>query len=199
MDLARALTADLAGLSRALDEPNLDLETHLRTLIADLGRAVDSYLGLRMTVVVEGRQLSFATFSDPGSEPRIATSLMLPLAAASDLPDGSFLVLYAARAGAFVDLAADLGFALGLDRSAVVLDQHRASDIGYDGIDGLRPWHDVNQAIGVLIGRGHTIESARAELGRLAALEDGSVHDAAATVLAATTRPDADPLGPTPE
>jgi hypothetical protein len=192
VDLAVALTADLASLSRALEEPDLDLETHLRRLIADLRRAVDSYLGLRMTVIVEGRRLSFATFTDIDPQPQIASSLMLPLAGATDLQDGSSLLLYAATPGAFVDLAADLGFALGLDLSALALDQHRATPTGYPGIEGLEPWRDVNQAIGVLIGRGHTIESAHGELRSLAVLGSGSVHHAAAALLATASEPGID-------
>jgi hypothetical protein len=189
VDLAAALAADLAGLSRALDQPDVDLETELRRLIAELKRAVNSYLGLRMSIAVEGRELSFTTFTDRESQSQIASSLMLPLTGVSGLPGGSSLILYAAAPGAFVDLAADLSHALQLQLSAVVLDQHLPALRVRGCIEGLRSWSDVNRAVGVLIGRGHTPESGRAELRRLAALDSGNLHHAAAMVLAAAAEP----------
>lgn len=195
MDLVAALAAHLATLSQALDQPDVDLETQLQALIADLERAVTSYLGLRLTVTVEGHPLSFTTYIANEAHSHIATSLMLPLTAVSDLQDGSTLVLYAATPGAFVDLAADLSFALRLDLSTTVLDQHRAAPTGPDGIQGLQPWSDINQAIGVLLGRGHTPASARIELRRLADLDSNNLHHAAAMVLAEAAQPRNDPRG----
>ncbi|MDP9116965.1 MAG: hypothetical protein M3O28_06855 [Actinomycetota bacterium] len=192
MDLAAALATDLTALSRALDEPDAGLETQLQTLTADLERAVDSYLGLAITINLDGRQLGFTTYIKDEASSQIASSLLLPLTAltaVSSMQAGSTLVFYAAPPGAFVDLAADLSFALGLDVSDVVLDQHLTTPVAGDGFDGLQSWSDINQAIGVLIGQGHTPDAAHVELRRLAALDSGSLHHAAAVVLSSAIDP----------
>jgi hypothetical protein len=188
VNLAAALAADLASLSRALDQPDVDLGTQLQALAADVARAVPSYLGFRFTLSIDRRQLSFAAYTDDDAHSQIASSMMLPLTADSYPHDGSTVALYAAIPGAFVDLAADLGFALGLDLSAVVLDLHRATPDGIDGIDGLQPWSDINRALGVMLARGHTFESAHVELRRLAAMDSASLHHAAAMVLAGAAK-----------
>ncbi|MDP9094782.1 MAG: hypothetical protein M3N95_18050 [Actinomycetota bacterium] len=59
LHLTDALAADLAALNHALDEPDVDLQEQLQTLTADLRRAVDSYLGLRMTFTLSASELSF--------------------------------------------------------------------------------------------------------------------------------------------
>ena len=189
MDLAAALAADLASLSRALDQPDVDLGAQLQALAADVARAVPSYLGFRFTMSIGRRQLSFAAYTDGQAHSRIASSMMLPLTAVSDPHDGSTVVLYAAIPGAFVDLAADLSFALGLDLSADTVDGHRAAPASGGGIEGLEPWSDINQALGVLLAQGHTLESAHVELRRRAAQDSGSLHHAAAMVLADATKP----------
>jgi hypothetical protein len=144
-----------------------------------------------MAMTIDGRQLSFTTCTDSAASAQIATSLLVPLPTASGLVGGSSLLLYAAAPGAFVDLAADLSYALQLDLSALVLDQDLPGRHAGDGIEGLRSWSDINQAVGVLLGRGHTIESAHDELRRLAALDSGNLHHAAAAVLAAIVDPEA--------
>jgi hypothetical protein len=193
VDLAAALAADLAGLSRAIDDPEFELETDLRALIAHLQDAVESYLGLRMTMTIEDRRLSFATYAGGVVPTDIGSSLRLALSAVAATDGGSFLVFFAAAPGAFVDLAADLSYALQVDLSDLVLDEDGLAGPGAGGINGLPAWSDVNRAVGVLIGRGHTLESAREELRRLADLGSGDLHHAAATVLDGIGRPDIGP------
>jgi hypothetical protein len=106
-------------------------------------------------------------------------------------------VLYAATPGAFVDLAADLSYALGLDRTHLVLDQHLIAPTAGSGM-GLDTQSAINQAIGVLIGGGHTLESARHELDRLASLDSDDLHRAAQAVLASVLAPPAGDPGGTP-
>jgi hypothetical protein len=195
VDLAAALAADLAALSRALDRPEVDLETQLHTLIDHLQRAVPSYLGLRMTMIVEGRRLSFGTYKHNDVSSPIASSLNLPLSAVAGMDGSSSLVLYAAAPGAFVDLAADLSYALLVDLPDLVLDENLPESHAHDGIDGLPAQSNVNRAVGVLIGQGHTIESAHAELQRLASLDGGHLDEAAAAVLASARKPEIDPSG----
>lgn len=195
MDLPAQLAEDLAALSRALDQPEVDLGAQLQAFASDVARAVPSYLGFRFTMSIDGRQLSFSAYTDDRSQSQVASSLMLPLNTVSDLQNGSTMVLYAATPGAFVDLAADLSYALRLDLAAVVVDQHLAAADPGGGIEGLEPWRDINQALGVLIGRGHTLETAHVELRRLAALDSGSLHHAAAMVLAKAAEPRSDSSG----
>ncbi|MDP9094783.1 MAG: hypothetical protein M3N95_18055 [Actinomycetota bacterium] len=106
------------------------------------------------------------------------------MSAISGAHGSSSLLFYAADPGAFVDLAADLSFALGLELSDLVLDRHLTLPRHGEGIDGFEFWSGINQAVGVLIARGHTPESARTELHRLADSDSGNLHDAARAVLA---------------
>ena len=67
------------------------------------------------------------------------------------------MVFYAAPPGAFVDLAADTQFAYHLN-GQVLLDQHLPSPdhpAGPSGVSGDTETSTINEAIGVLIGRGH--------------------------------------------
>lgn len=161
---------DLAVLTRALDDPEIDLETQLHTLITAVEAAIASYLGMTMTIAADGHEVSL-TVDAPGATP-IATSLVIPLTAVSTAEAGSTLTLYAATPGAFVDLAADLGYALGLPDAAMVLDTDLAPTIG-PGFTGLAGQSTTNRAMGVLLDRGHTLESAREELRRLDAGDVG--------------------------
>jgi hypothetical protein len=189
VDLA-ALAADLASLTRALGRPGIDLEAETRTLTLDLARAVESYVGLRITMAFDAHEISCSAYADGASGAEIATSLRLPLPPLAPVGAGSRLVLYAATPGAFVDLAADLTYALALESTSLALDQDVRPPMG-GGIDGLRSLSDINQAIGLLVGRGHTIPSARAELRRLAQLDSGDLHHVAAGLLV-TVRPPGD-------
>jgi hypothetical protein len=186
MDISAALAADLTTLTRALDDPGIDLKTQLQQLTADVRHAVASYLGMRMTIAVDGTEVSFTVHHATGS---IAASLRLPLAAFSPTETGSNLVLYAATPGAFIDLAADLSYALGLPPAALPTDDDLTVPVSGSGITGLNSQSTINQALGVLIDLGHTPESGRQELNRLAVLDSGQFHDAAEAILRSVTRP----------
>lgn len=179
MDLPAALAADLALLSAAIQDSDGDLETTLRSFAADLRRSVGSALGLTVTIALDGHEISF-TLSERVAEAK--TSLCIPLPAVAGSEAGSSLVLYAATPGAFVDLAADVAWALALDPSVLLLDQHLAVPMTSDAVIGLRGQATINQAIGALIELGHTPESARAELLRRAD-RDGDVTGSAQRVL----------------
>lgn len=186
MDISAALAADLMALTHALDDPDAGLDAGLRALIADLGRAVSSYTGLRMTIAIDGHAVSFGVLDKATAPP--ATSLLVPLAALTPTDVVGTLLIYAATPGAFVDLAADLGFALGIDLSRLVLDRHLDPLAEYDGTIGLDDHSAINQAIGVLIDRGSTPESARDELHRLAALDHGDLRTAAVALIVDVAR-----------
>ena len=186
MAISPALAADLAALTDALDHDDVDLETQLDAFTAGVTLAVASYLGMRMTIAVNGCEVSFSAPDNLATTtPAIGTSLLIPLTVVSNAQPGSTLVLYAATPGAFVDLAADLGYALGPDHTALVLDEHlggpaNGSGSGAHGLDG---YSTINRAVGVLIGRGHTPESAHEGLARFAGLDGRDMRAAAEQVL----------------
>ena len=191
MDVSATLAADLAVLTQALDDPGIDLEAELRAFIADLTHAVGSYTGLTMTIALDHHEISFIVQEDAPSEP--ATSLLIPLLAiASDEVAGT-LLLHAATPGAFVDLAADLSYALGLDPANLVLDGHLAPAAPSARVTGLDDYATINRAIGVLMDHGHTRRSARAELHRLATVEHHSPRAAAQAILRTASSAPKDP------
>jgi hypothetical protein len=186
VDLSTALAADLASLSSALQDPDGSLEDRLALFADELRASFGSYLGLTITLAVDGHQISFSLTQ------RVAeamTSLCIPLPEVAGSEPGSCLVLYAATPGAFVDLAADLAWTLGVDPAALVLDQHLAVPGSSNVVSGLQEHAVINQAIGVLIEDGHTPESGRTELRRRADLEDVALAVSAQQVLDGLVRP----------
>ena len=181
MDISAALAADLALLTQALDDSGIDLEAGLRAFTADVKVAVASFTGMTMTIAFDGHDVSFTVHDDATIQP--ATSLLIPLATVTPTDPASTLLLYAATPGAFVDLAADLIYALRIEPTALVLDGHFDPRAGSGGITGLDEHSAINQAIGVLIGRGHTPESAQHELQRLATLDHDNLRVAAEAVI----------------
>ena len=181
MDISAALAADLALLTQALDDSGIDLEAGLRAFTADVKVAVASFTGMTMTMAFDGHDVSFTVHDDATIQP--ATSLLIPLATVTPTDPASTLLLYAATPGAFVDLAADLIYALRIEPTALVLDGHLDPRAGSGGITGLDEHSAINQAIGVLIGRGHTPESAQHELQRLAKLDHDNLRVAAEALI----------------
>lgn len=188
MDISAAIAAGLGLLTQTLDEPGIDLEATLHDFTVDVKNAVASYTGMTMTIVIDGHDVSFAVYDDATVTP--ATSLLIPLAGITATDATSALVLYATTPGAFVDLAADLSIALGVAPATLVLDGHLDVQFASTGTTGLHDHFSINQAIGVLIGRGHTPVSARDELHRLAAGDHGDLRTAAnAVIRSAELRP----------
>jgi hypothetical protein len=185
VEISAALAADLEILTDALDEPGIDLEALLRAFAVGTSAAVDSYLGLMMTLVIDGESFTLTTM-DPVA---VGTSLRLPLNVLCDVELGSVLVLYASRPGAFVDLAADIGFTLGLAPDVVTLDHDLSPTSDLAGLSGLSEMSDVNQAIGILIEQGHLPDSARDELHHMAARTQTTLHAAAEKLIRAAVLP----------
>ena len=182
MNISAALTTDLALLSQALGTDDSDLETHLDALAADVKLAVKSYTGMTITIAFEHYTVSFNVHDNP-TAPSTQTSLLIPLAALTTTDAAGTLVLYAATPGAFVDLAADLSYALGEEATALILDGHLPPPDVQGRTTGLDTHVAINQAIGILIGRGHTPEAAQDELHRLAGLDHGDLRAAADQVI----------------
>lgn len=191
MEFSPALVAELAVLTEALSDPEVDLQEQLRRLAGSVRVTVSSFLGVRMTVVVDGYPFTITTLDDAtaaaGFAPVvIGASVSIPLGSARRTNTTSTVVFYASTPGAFVDLAADVTVALRLEPGVVVVDPHRDDPDGAPVVSGSTGWSEVsiiNQAIGVLIGRGRTPEQARAALDGYAASTGLVVVDAARAVL----------------
>ena len=216
MDVPHRLSAHLADLSGTLDEAGADLQAMLTVLVDDLVTAVPSFLGLTMTIPTDGREITLSLLP-PELAGAVRTSLLLPLAAlgnggsdgeaASDGEaghdgeggHGGTIVFFAARPGSFFDLAADTRFAFGLD-GQVKLDEHLPSldnPVALSGVFGHTETSIINQAVGVRLGRGHTIQSARGVLQRRADQAGVSLHDVARQLLDTVAgRPGPPPLNP---
>ena len=140
-----------------------------------------------MTVLASDATFPLAlTAMEPFADPdEVVSSLRIPL---SDHDMGSVgpefaLILYAGRPGAFVDLAADLCWLTGRRLSDFALDQHMSLPVEPDR-DGVLGTARVNQAIGVLLGRGYTPEQAQHEIDARATAA-GHSHSAAAGIILA--------------
>ena len=175
MTIGAALAADLGILTAALDESGADVLHRLHQLGVDARAAVPSYLGL--SVIVDGSDPPFTfTTVEVGAADGVHTSLRLTLPGVGDggaSPPVAF-ILYAGMRGTFVDLTADLAWLTGRPLSDFVLDQHLSVPAESDTGTYLRTASVINQAIGVLIGRGYTPGQAHRELDTQA---DGAATD----------------------
>ena len=156
---------DVDGLRDALHllRSATDLDESLDDLLNGLRRASPSSLGLEVHALVAGQDVRFGRFL-PGVRPGdVTASLRVPLLRAPEPPGpvtGDVQVtFYAGRAGAFVDLAADLAHAQGLDPDRLELDGHAPSSTG-TGVRGLERVSVVHRAVGVLIAQGHDAHEA---------------------------------------
>jgi hypothetical protein len=182
--LSAALALDLAALTEALDGPGVDIVGAVQRLAADAGAAVDSYAGLSVMITSGGRSITFTALEELTEPADIRTSLHMLLAAggpATTQPTPAIeIVLYARTPGAFVDLAADAGWLS--DGSRMLIDRHLTVP-RHDSTSGLAELSALNQAVGVLIGRGRSPEQARVDIDLLATDAGVSPAAAAATIL----------------
>jgi hypothetical protein len=165
MTIGAALAASLGILTAALDESGADVLHSLHQLGVDAEAAIPSYLGLSVIVDSSDPPFRFTTLED-GAADDVRTSLRLTLPDVGDgraSPSVAF-ILYARTPGTFVDLTADLAWLTGRPLSDFVLDQHLSVPAGSDTGTYLRTASVINQAIGVLIGRGCTPGHAHREL-----------------------------------
>ena len=186
MDLSTGIAAHLYVLVKSIGAGDDTLTGSLAALAVDLRTAVTSYLGLRLTLVLDGWPVTLTAFGDiDGVRP--ATSLRLTLSSIGPGFDPeSRVVFYAASPGAFVDLAADLSYLHRVRgpagtayadgeverdgrRPAVALDVELPPESVASGFSGLTEYATINRAVGVLIDRGHQPERAQATLRRGAA------------------------------
>ena len=191
MKIGAALAADLGILTAALDEPGADVLHSLRRLGVGAQAAVPSYLGLSVTVDGSDPPFRFTTVED-GTADDIRTSLRLTLPGVGDgwASPSVTLILYAGTPGTFIDLSADLAWLTGRPPSDFALDQHLSVPAGSDAGTYLRTASVINQAIGVLIGRGHTPAHAHRELDTQADSAGTDRHTTAQFILDTLTAED---------
>lgn len=195
MKITAALAAELSLLTEALDDPGFDVLDSLVRLAADVAAPIPTYCGLSVRVEGDGPPFTL-TELEPGSVAAdIQTSLRLGLAGDRDRP--VVVILYAGAPGAFVDLAADIGWLTARSLRTLVLDGDKipATDSSAAEPVAAAPLSDisaVNQAIGTLVGRGYSLEQAARCLVDAAAYAGISRHAAAGRILAAVTAPTSD-------
>jgi len=188
VEIPAALAADLATLTQALDDPDPDVQSLVQALARDTMLVVPSYLGVSLSIAAGvDTDFSFTVLAHTASQKDVRTSLQLPLARISDSTALGTLTFYAASPGAFVDLAADIGWALRLDPGVLLLDTHLL--VPATGAEsGLAAISAINQAIGVLIDRGSDPAEASRELDRRGRRAGTTRHEAATHLLAAVQR-----------
>jgi len=164
--MAAALAAELGILTAALDEPGVDVAHSLRQLTADAIAAIPSFLGLSGTVDSSDPPFTFTTFVKGAGAGDVRTSLRLALPGVGDdgLLPALVVVLYAGSPGSFVDLAADLAWLTTRPFGDFVLDQHLPAPADRGAETSLLDVSVINQAIGVLISQGYTLEQAERHL-----------------------------------
>ena len=191
MKIGPALAADLGILTAALDEPGANVLHSLHQLGVDARAAVPTYLGLSVTVEGSDPPFTFTTVED-GAADDVRTSLRLTLPGVSDgrASPSVALTLYAGTPGTFVDLTADLAWLTGRAPSDFALDQHLSVPAGSDAGTYLRAASVINQAIGVLIGRGYTPGQAHRELDTQADSAGTDRHTTAQFILDTLTAED---------
>ena len=183
MESPAVLASHLQDLVASIGEADGTLALSLDTLVADLTAVSGSYHGLRLTMVLDGWPVTLTAFTSPDGVP-VATSLRVPLSLLGPgfAPAGR-VVFYATSLGAFVDLAADLAYALGRTEG-LKLDDDLPPVSMVSGITGLSEYAVINRAVGVLIERGHHPDGAHDLLRRNATAGGLAPHVYAARLLA---------------
>lgn len=196
MEFNAATAATLSTLTEALDEADTALGQTLRQLIAHVDAAVDSYCGLTTIASIGESHVTITAMQELAETSTVLSSLRIPLGEAHTTPHRSTghdieLILYATNRGAFVDLAADLSWLTHRDLSEFVLDAHLVPlPTGQE----LRRTSWINQAIGLLVGRGYTPELAAREIGKLATQTEQDRAWSAKHSLPGLVSPDPQPI-----
>jgi len=189
MRIPPRVVADLAALTKTFDDPDVDLLRSLRQFADQVRLAVPSCVGISMSLTSAQSRVELEAMDDDLDRKRICSSLAIPAAAVRGRkteagPDrwDAEVIIYASAPGSLVDLAADLGWLTTLGWPTFALDQHLAGPPV--GMDGLPVMSVINQAIGVLIGRGRTSAQATVDLDLRAAATGTSRWAVATSILA---------------
>lgn len=186
-----SLAADLALLTDALDVPATDIAATVAALMSEAAQGVSSYVGLSVRVCSLHPRVELTTL-ESSERASIRASLRVPmLTRPTSQQDESVrfvLILYAAKVGALIDLAADLAWLTGRSLDELRLDEDIAAGVHLHPAESLRARSTINQAIGVLIGQGRTAVDANTELDRRATHTGLPRHAAAVELLASLPR-----------
>jgi hypothetical protein len=190
MDGTTTLIRQLDQLMADLGEPGVDLSSPLDDLVRSLQIAIPSYCGLVVHVRRHGHPITLTALTRQGGM-TAAASLRWTTAHRSPHEETS-LTLYAQHAGAFVDLATDLGYLLhGPPRlhderrseDLVRLDRDLPPPTQSSSITGVDELSVINRAAGVLIDRGTPPQQAMLELTRHASAAGLAPYTYARTLL----------------
>jgi hypothetical protein len=177
----------------------------LINLVADLRAVIPSYRGLQVTILSSDQPVTLTELIPQQTDGAVTTSLRVPLSLLGpEHHEGSRIIFYASTPGAFVDLAADLGYVLKaavrtdhLDGHgsasdaapyaelplSLVLDGDLSPDLADSGLTGLPELSSINRALGILIDRGHMAGDAYDILRGGAAAAGVAIHVYAARTL----------------
>jgi hypothetical protein len=191
VDDSTALNEGLIGLAAYVagppsDESEDELRRSMSTLVVSVKRVAPSYSGLAITVVIDDQPVTLTSLEPFCDVSAIVTSMRLSLGWLTSLSSASQITFYAATPGTFVDLAADLSFVVGA--VCLRLDQDLPARFGPD-LNGVNELSAINRAIGILVGHGHTLDSAQRELQRMADTAAISLSQAAGRVRTYPTDP----------
>lgn len=189
--LAWDLSTSLALLTAALDDPDADLAAEVVALTAHARTFIDSCVGLTINIAGDPpATLTSLAAQMPMSD--IHSSIRIELRSNDTGGAGVDFLLYAHQPGAFVDLAADLAWTTGRESTEFQVDQHLKLPVASGRADTPLATSLINQAIGVLVGRGSTPAAALRELDSHACSNAIARVDAAVRILEAL--PAIDPL-----
>ncbi len=180
------LLAHLHQLAVSVGDGPAHLTGLVDALVDDLHQAVTGYAGLAVTVRHAGHPVTL-TAAVPGLIEAAATSLRLPLRLlSSSYEEGGGAVFYSTVAGALVDLAADVRYALGSAsdaRDEPVLDEDLPPASTTSGVTGLAELATIYRATGVLLQQGHDPDALLEALRQQALAAGVAVHVVAARLL----------------
>ena len=200
LEIPRSLLASLRDLSTDIGGDDHAIGEALHALVRELQKAVASYRGLQLTIVSNGSPVVLTAFADDHEDAAL-TSLRVPLALLdSRFAAESRVVFYASTAGAFVDLAADIAYALSrteevvenLAPPAIPIDADPPPSTRDCNLVGTTELLAIDRAVGVMIDHGHHPDHAHATLRSDAARAGMEPYAWAARILQRTSsdRPD---------
>lgn len=180
VNLSPALSSALATLTDALDRDGIDLATQLQELAANLRRAS---LGMTITISDSGDKVTFSAANLVATSPDEPSALMRSSSGLSTDP-GSSSVRRESTVEVYIDIAADSRDWAGIDTTASGRDNAAmALGAGPGLASTLQRCSAINRAIGVLLERRRTPETAHEELAGLAHFGHTDLYHAAEYLL----------------
>jgi hypothetical protein len=179
MAISDAMAADLRALAEATaDEDGVDLWASLNDLCRSADVAVRSFLGLTLTVDHPAGRVTLTALRPAAETTEVASSLHVVLSEWAGGEPESTLTLFAGVPGALDLLASDLKRLSPLHGRGSSRDAHLRLPTEAER-HSVAQLSIVNQAVGILIAQGWTLDDAREEL-RRRAFHDGVAVPASA-------------------